>query len=107
DLPVDPNEPVYCLCMQVSYGKMVGCDNPSFYMVCSPIHVLIRRCSCMCAAVAHDDGRQTLPRALLTLFVSLLFASWEWFHFGCVNLTKRPPGRWLCPGCTAQRRQSR
>lgn len=29
DLPVDPNEPVYCLCMQVSYGEMVGCDNPS------------------------------------------------------------------------------
>lgn len=29
DLPVDPNEPVYCICMQVSYGEMVGCDNPS------------------------------------------------------------------------------
>eukprot|EP00903_Cladosiphon_okamuranus_P006961 g6775.t1 len=64
DLPVDPNEPVYCICMQVSYGEMVGCDNPSC-----------------------DNG--------------------EWFHFGCVKLTKRPPGRWLCPGCTAQRRQSR
>ncbi|CAM9809392.1 unnamed protein product [Scytosiphon promiscuus] len=64
DLPVDPNEPVYCVCMQVSYGEMVGCDNPSC-----------------------DNG--------------------EWFHFGCVKLTKRPPGRWLCPGCTAQRRQSR
>ncbi|CAN0138737.1 unnamed protein product, partial [Laminaria digitata] len=29
DLPVDPNEPVYCICMQVSYGEMVGCDNLS------------------------------------------------------------------------------
>jgi len=28
DMPVDPNEPTYCLCAQVSYGKMVGCDNP-------------------------------------------------------------------------------
>ncbi|XP_060853817.1 inhibitor of growth protein 4-like [Rhopalosiphum padi] len=28
DMPVDPNEPTYCLCNQVSYGKMVGCDNP-------------------------------------------------------------------------------
>ena len=28
DLPVDPNEPVYCICMQVSYGEMGGCDNP-------------------------------------------------------------------------------
>lgn len=64
DLPVDPNEPVYCICMQVSYGEMVGCDNPSC-----------------------DNG--------------------EWFHFGCVNLNRRPPGRWVCPGCTAQRKQSR
>ena len=24
----DPNEPVYCYCRQVSYGEMVGCDNP-------------------------------------------------------------------------------
>lgn len=27
DMPVDPNEPVYCLCHQVSYGEMIGCDN--------------------------------------------------------------------------------
>ncbi|XP_031566320.1 inhibitor of growth protein 3-like [Actinia tenebrosa] len=24
----DPDEPRYCLCNQVSYGEMVGCDNP-------------------------------------------------------------------------------
>ncbi|KAK5803013.1 hypothetical protein PVK06_030650 [Gossypium arboreum] len=29
DLPVDPNEPTYCLCNQVSYGEMVACDNPN------------------------------------------------------------------------------
>ncbi|XP_060847258.1 inhibitor of growth protein 5-like isoform X2 [Rhopalosiphum padi] len=28
DMPVDPNEPTYCLCKQVSYGEMIGCDNP-------------------------------------------------------------------------------
>ncbi|KAL3507435.1 hypothetical protein ACH5RR_032817, partial [Cinchona calisaya] len=28
DLPVDPNEPTYCTCNQVSYGEMVACDNP-------------------------------------------------------------------------------
>lgn len=27
-MPVDPNEPTYCLCHQVSYGEMIGCDNP-------------------------------------------------------------------------------
>ena len=26
---VDPNEPRYCLCNQVSYGEMICCDNPS------------------------------------------------------------------------------
>ena len=29
ELPVDPNEPTYCLCNQVSYGEMVACDNPN------------------------------------------------------------------------------
>lgn len=27
DMPVDPNEPTYCLCHQVSFGEMIGCDN--------------------------------------------------------------------------------
>lgn len=27
DLPIDPNEPTYCLCEQVSFGDMIGCDN--------------------------------------------------------------------------------
>ncbi|CAM8911697.1 unnamed protein product [Rhodiola kirilowii] len=29
DIPVDPNEPTYCLCNEVSYGEMVACDNPN------------------------------------------------------------------------------
>ena len=31
DMPVDPNEPTYCLCQQVSYGEMIGCDNQVQY----------------------------------------------------------------------------
>eukprot|EP00736_Rhodelphis_marinus_P004794 Rmarinus@m.9711 len=27
DMPVDPNEPRYCYCNQVSYGEMVACDH--------------------------------------------------------------------------------
>ncbi|TPX47673.1 hypothetical protein SeMB42_g03240 [Synchytrium endobioticum] len=27
ELPIDPNEPLYCLCNQVSYGNMIACDN--------------------------------------------------------------------------------
>ncbi|GMR32162.1 hypothetical protein PMAYCL1PPCAC_02357, partial [Pristionchus mayeri] len=28
EMPVDPNEPVYCTCHQVSFGEMICCDNP-------------------------------------------------------------------------------
>lgn len=27
DPPIDPDEPTYCLCQQISYGEMIGCDN--------------------------------------------------------------------------------
>ncbi|XP_060835262.1 uncharacterized protein LOC132918162 isoform X1 [Rhopalosiphum padi] len=55
EMPVDSNEQTYCLCKQVSYGKMIACDNS-----CCPI---------------------------------------EWFHFGCVNVTTEPKGKWFCPKC--------
>ena len=29
DVPIDPNEPVYCICRQVSFGDMIACDNNS------------------------------------------------------------------------------
>lgn len=35
DMPVDPNEPTYCLCHQVSYGEMIGCDNTDVSLVAS------------------------------------------------------------------------
>jgi hypothetical protein len=28
DMPIDPNEPTYCTCGRVSFGQMIGCDNP-------------------------------------------------------------------------------
>ncbi|XP_015371039.1 PREDICTED: inhibitor of growth protein 4-like [Diuraphis noxia] len=28
DMPIDPNEPTFCLCNQVSFGEMIGCDDP-------------------------------------------------------------------------------
>ncbi|EGF77561.1 hypothetical protein BATDEDRAFT_35913 [Batrachochytrium dendrobatidis JAM81] len=27
DLEIDPNEPTYCICKQVSFGEMIACDN--------------------------------------------------------------------------------
>lgn len=37
--PIDPNEPVYCYCKQVSWGEMVACDGPKcqnewFHLAC-------------------------------------------------------------------------
>ncbi|CAO3629487.1 unnamed protein product [Cunninghamella echinulata] len=39
DLPIDPDEPLYCYCQQVSFGEMVGCDNDDcdlewFHLAC-------------------------------------------------------------------------
>ena len=28
----------------------------------------------------------------------------EWFHYGCVNLTKQPRNKWLCPDCSKKKR---
>ncbi|KAI6217461.1 Inhibitor of growth protein [Aphelenchoides fujianensis] len=28
DMPIDPNEPTYCICRNVSFGQMVACENP-------------------------------------------------------------------------------
>jgi len=45
DMPVDPNEPTYCLCHQVSYGEMIGCDNPD-----------VRDSSCLLIAAVYYNS---------------------------------------------------
>jgi hypothetical protein len=39
EVAADPNEPVYCTCRMVSFGKMVGCENAEctiewFHLAC-------------------------------------------------------------------------
>ena len=29
DVPIDPDEPTYCICNRISFGDMIGCDNDS------------------------------------------------------------------------------
>eukprot|EP01035_Chromulina_nebulosa_P033357 gene33357-44658_t len=29
----------------------------------------------------------------------------EWFHYACVNLTKKPRNIWLCPSCSSQKKK--
>jgi len=28
DMPIDPNEPLYCVCRSVSHGNMIACEDP-------------------------------------------------------------------------------
>ena len=73
---IDPNEPRYCLCGDVSYGEMVGCDNDDVSAS---------------GPYAREDDMLTVA----------LQCEREWFHFGCVGLTEHPPRRtkWYCPDC--------
>lgn len=81
DMPVDPNEPTYCLCHQVSYGEMIGCDNPDvsvrllsyFEIICINLVFIIVLCLILQCPI-------------------------EWFHFACVDLATKPKGKWyeLC-----------
>lgn len=77
DMPVDPNEPTYCLCHQVSYGEMIGCDNPD---------VSVRVFGCFEASVS----------AWFSILVPCLILQCpiEWFHFACVDLATKPKGKW-------------
>lgn len=44
DMPVDPNEPTYCLCHQVSYGEMIACDRTDVSRVHSGIDTYRSNC---------------------------------------------------------------
>jgi hypothetical protein len=51
--PIDPNEPLYCVCRQVSYGEMIGCDDPDcefewFHLKCVKLSKLPSGGSWLC-----------------------------------------------------------
>ena len=71
---IDPDEPTYCICGDVSWGTMVACDN------------------------------QDVSDASLSLDCGVLMGvqcEKEWFHLECVGLPDIPPRRskWYCPDC--------
>jgi hypothetical protein len=76
---IDPNEPRYCICDDVSYGQMISCDNnvSSSFALESSTTRLTTCCQC-------DK---------------------EWFHLPCMNMTEDDiPSRrakWYCPDCRA------
>ena len=54
DMPVDPNEPTYCLCHQVSYGEMIGCDNNDVRALHLTLH--LSKYFVHFAALLHHSG---------------------------------------------------
>ncbi len=49
----DPNEPRYCLCNDVSYGDMVGCDN-------NDVSIVIKRLYCKTNTYSQDVRKSHL-----------------------------------------------
>jgi hypothetical protein len=98
DMPVDPNEPTYCLCHQVSFGEMIGCDNPEvseFATILSAVSLCILRPSHIITFCILQ--RWTMLDNILLLYALQVFYSQcpiEWFHFQCVGLTSKPKGKW-------------
>ncbi|GJW87985.1 PHD finger protein ING1 [Tanacetum coccineum] len=82
DLPVDPNEPTYCHCNQVSYGEMVACDNPDckiewFHYGCVGLKEQPKGKCCGCGALsAHmrnpDDLCHEKAVAVITMILLML-----------------------------------
>lgn len=77
DMPVDPNEPTYCLCHQVSYGEMIGCDNPDVGV----------QLFCYLDIIC-------IKLVFIRVLRLILQCPIEWFHFACVDLATKPKGKW-------------
>lgn len=77
---IDPNEPRYCICDDVSYGQMISCDNN----VSSP-YLNNHRPYCR----TETDNMPQCDK--------------EWFHLPCMDMTEDDiPSRrakWYCPDC--------
>lgn len=73
---IDPNEPKYCICDDVSYGAMISCDN-----------------------------NVSLSLQFHTTLANHVQCDREWFHLPCMNMTEDDiPSRrakWYCPDCRA------
>ena len=77
---IDPDEPRYCVCGDVSFGTMICCENADV--------------SCF-----FPGGLLLGAGSLMRGFIRQ--CEKEWFHLECVGLLE-PPGRrtkWYCPDC--------
>lgn len=76
---IDPNEPRYCVCGDVSFGTMICCENPDVRLLPFPFPF------------------QTFPWP----YTNDQQCDREWFHLDCVGLSEVPgrTAKWYCPDC--------
>ena len=106
--PLDPDEPTYCLCNQVSFGEMIGCDNEEVRLF------MLKRLDEADMEDPQSHPTQCCLQAM-NIWVLQCPIEWflsppiqcpiEWFHFQCVGLTSKPKGKWYCPQCTTDKKQ--
>ncbi len=124
---IDPDEPTYCLCDQVS-NHSNRCQRfkrlPSVKNL-GPIHtgreranlhanlVACMRCEhshyCFLFASVTSHTCSNLIGCFVCFLLQVSYGEMigcdndscaiEWFHFNCVNLTNKPKGKWYCPKC--------
>lgn len=111
---IDPDEPLYCLCHQVSHVDVLHVDVLRRVPTPSP--------DSEWALEIYSETTWFLLRhshavPQVTSFVSDLLqvsygemiccdneeCSMEWFHFSCVSLNTKPKGKWFCPRCRGDR----
>ncbi|EMD38702.1 hypothetical protein CERSUDRAFT_123242 [Gelatoporia subvermispora B] len=69
EMPIDPNEPRYCHCNQVSYGEMIACDNQEcpkewFHLGCEDLKTAPKgRWFCRDCAVAMTQAQTSRRKA--------------------------------------------
>lgn len=66
NMEIDPNEPLYCICNQVSFGEMVGCDEADckyewFHFACVGLKAKPKGKWYCPECALKKKGKQTLP----------------------------------------------
>lgn len=79
DLKVDPNEPRYCYCGNVSHGEMMGCEVSRPAESVDSVKVMI-------LTILLHSQNEDCPHG-------------GWFHLSCLGLTTPPKDRWWCKDC--------
>ncbi len=93
---IDPDEPTYCLCEQVSFDSPGISEGPFLAHNFSGLRFHSDIDSCLLILT---------PRACFQVSYGEMIGcdndncAIEWFHFNCVGLTNKPKGKWFCPKC--------